>query len=309
MRFIDAATVDRHMSWKKAVEIMRNGHLGKRPVLDDLLLQSGQGELLGRAVHLPEVGIGMKVASMYPPNRNSVPPKPTEDALYILIREEDWRVDAVLSGPAVTRWKTAADSALASSILSRPDSHSLLCIGAGPIAEALVEAHLSERPSIQEIMLWNRTPEKAEALRIRLEEKDIGAQVISDLNEAVGNAHIITSATPSPEPVVKGAFVRPGTHVDLVGGFSLAHREGDDELVRKASIYVDNLASTVGHVGDIQSPIASGVMSQDDIRADLFALVAEPDWRRDDDEITMYKNGGGAHLDLLIARQVVLEID
>ncbi len=305
MRFIDPNRVDNIMTWPLAISILKEGHAGEKPRLKDLLFEDAPGRLLGRAVHLPGIGVGMKVASVFPPNIYATPPKPAEDALFIVIREEDWRIDALVAGPPVTRWKTAADSALASSLLSPPDSRNLLCIGAGPIAEALIEAHVVARPSLSQIVIWNRTEDNARKLQYRLAEKKISVDLANNLAEAVAKADIITSATASCEPLIAGEWVRPGTHVDLVGGYSKVTRESDDDLIRKASIYVDCYDTTLDHVGDIATPIASGIITPNDVGADLFDLVAKPVRRTTGDEITLFKNGGGAHLDLMIASYIV----
>lgn len=303
-RYIDQDQIDGSLNWPLAVSILRDGHRGHRPLLEELALESGPGRLFGKAVHLPGIGIGMKVASIYPPNSQADPPRPTEDALFVVMREQDWRIAALLAGPALTGWKTAADSALASSLLSRPDSAQLLCLGAGPIAEALVEAHVAVRPALARVSVWNRTPDRAAALCRRLCEKHIDARPAADLDRALATADIVTAATASPEPLVRGAFVKPGTHVDLVGAYSRSMREGDDELVRKSSIYVDCYDTTLGQTGDLGIPIDSGVIAASDVRADLFELVRKTGWRTSAEEITLYKNGGGAHLDLMLAARV-----
>lgn len=299
--YIDQDRIDGILNWPLAISILRDGHRGSRPLLKELALNSELGCLLGKAVHLPGNGIGMKVASIYPPNLQATPPKPAEDALFILIREEDWRIRALIAGPPLTGWKTAADSALASALLSRPDSAHLLCVGAGPIAEALIQAHVAVRPSITRVSIWNRTADKAVALCDKLAKKHIDAQPAANLDQAITTADIVTAATSSPDPLVRGAFVRPGTHVDLVGGHSPSMRESDDELIRKSSIYVDCYDTTLDQTGDLSVPLDSGVIVTADVRADLFELVKKSDWRASEEEVTLYKNGGGAHLDLMIA--------
>lgn len=305
MRYIEADYVDDLLNWPLAISILRKGHAGDRPLLKDMLFESTPGRLLGRAVHLPGIGVGMKVASIHPPNLVTVPTLPAEDALFIVIGEKDWRIKALVAGVPITKWKTAADSALASILLSREDSQHLLCIGSGPIAEVLIEAHVCARPSINRVSVWNRTTVNATALRDRLAEKGIEAQIAIDIDEAVSEADIISSATSSPDPIIKGAYVTPGTHVDLVGGYSQTTRESDDALIQNASIYVDNRDTTLNHVGDIATPIESGVIISEDIRADLFELVGATNWRTSENEITLFKNGGGAHLDLMIADYIV----
>jgi len=169
---------------------------------------------------MPGHGAGMKVASIFPPRAGLNPPEPSEDALFLVIGEWSKRIELVLDGPELTRWKTGADSALGSQLLSREDSRTLLVIGAGPIAAALFEAHLAIRPGISEVLLWNRTPRRLTTLQDEVRRHGRNATIVDDLSDAVTRADIITSATGSTTPLVLGEWVRPGCHVDLVGSFA-----------------------------------------------------------------------------------------
>ncbi|WP_199286328.1 ornithine cyclodeaminase family protein [Pseudogemmobacter humi] len=243
----------------------------------------------------------MKIASIHPPNLTRAEPLPAEDAAFAVIDEDSKRISAILDGAELTRWKTAADSALGSRILSRPDSETLLVLGAGPIAAALAEAHVHVRPAIRRILLWNRSPDRLAEMRRLLGPLQRELRVESDLPGAVRQADIITSATGSREPLIRGEDVRPGTHVDLVGGYTPDMREADDQLVAKADVHVNFRASAIGQVGDICQPISNGTISEKDIRGDLFDLVGR-DLSRRLGGITLYKNAGGAYMDLLVAR-------
>jgi len=127
--------------------------------------------------------------------------------------------------------------------------------------------------------------------------------ITEDLEAAVRAADIVTSATMSTEPLIKGAWLQAGQHVDLIGAYRPDMREVDDEALLKSRVFVDNVHTTVGHIGELKIPIAAGVIDAAHVVADYYAL--ETFTRRGDDEITLFKNGGGAHLDLMTSRYIL----
>ncbi|WP_028205502.1 ornithine cyclodeaminase family protein [Paraburkholderia nodosa] len=293
------------MTWERAIEALRDGHRGARPRTEDLLLQSGPFSVFSRGVVLPGYGAGVKVCSIFPPNAHRETPLPTEDAIFVVIDEEKKSISCILDGPEVTRWKTAADSALASSILSANDSKSLLVIGAGPIALALVQAHVHVRPSIERIMLWNRTPQKLGSVAQSLMPLGRTIDVVTDVNDAVSQADIISAATGTVRPLIKGRFLKPGTHVDLVGGYRPDMREADDDVIEQSDVFVD-FRETAVESGDIMQAIANGSLALSDIKGDLFEMAQAAPKRSG--KATVFKNAGGAHLDLLIALAAAKEL-
>mgnify|MGYP003417821692 CR=1 FL=1 len=244
-----------------------------------MLIQDGAFSLFGRGVVAPGHGAGMKVAAIFPPAAAQTPPGPAEDALFLLIGQDSRRIELVIDGPELTRWKTGADSALGSQLLSRPDSRTLLVIGAGPIANALCHAHLAARPGLSYVLLWNRTPARLDGLLEDLARKGRSATVVQDLQAAVARADIITTATASNVPLVRGAWVQPGCHVDLVGSYAPNMREADDELMARARVYVDFRATALDGPGDIRCPIETGVLTPEAIRGDLYDMVRQPPGR------------------------------
>lgn len=118
-------------------------------------------------------------------------------------------------------------------------------------------------------------------------------------------ADIVTCATMSTEPVLQGSLLRPGTHVDLIGAYRADMREADDDVLTRGDIYVDSRDTTIGHIGELKIPLATGLISETDILADLYQLKAEGPGLRSPDTITVFKNGGGAHLDLMIANAIL----
>ena len=307
MLLISARQIRSALTWESVIQALYEGHKGSKPQVQDVLLNEGAFTLLGRGVILPKLGAGMKIASIYPPNVKNPDPTSMEDAIFAVIDESSKKITSILDGPELTRWKTAADSALGSRLLSREDSDTLLVLGAGPISNALAEAHLHVRSSLSRVLLWNRTPGQHEELAKYIQTSGRAATIVSNLADAVGQADIITSATGTKTPLIIGKHLRPGCHIDLVGGYTPQMREADNLTVKRASVFVNNRATAIEHVGDICQPIAQGVILESAIRGDLFDLVQAP-YRRRKDEITMYKNAGGAHLDLLVATEALSKV-
>lgn len=304
MQVISANEISSVMNWGGVLEALRRAHLGPRPAGESLFIGDANYSLFSRGVVLPGLGAGIKVCSIYPANNAASPPLPTEQAVFLVIDEVSKAIVAALDGPEITRWKTAADSALAAQRLSREDSSVLLVLGAGPIAQALTDAYLHIRPSITEVLLWNRTASKLSDAHASLEQRGINARIVSDLDAAVARADIITCATSSSVPLVRGELVRPGTHVDLVGGFRVDMREADDDVLKGARIFVDD-RSTSACSGDIQVPLHAGVITEDQIEGDLFDLCQHRSFSRTAGDRTVYKNAGGAHLDLIVSQYVI----
>jgi ornithine cyclodeaminase len=201
--------------------------------------------------------------------------------------------------------KTSADSALGASILARKDAKTLLMIGAGGLAPYLVRAHLSVRPSIETILIWNRTSTNATKLVELLGKEDIKAIAGSDLDDAVSQADLISSATMATEPLIKGKLLKPGTHVDLVGSFTPEMREADDDVLLRSDIFIDH-RQTTERSGEFLGPFERGVISPGDIKGDLFALCqGKISGRTSPEQITMMKNGGGSHIDYWVAKYLV----
>jgi ornithine cyclodeaminase len=179
-------------------------------------------------------------------------------------------------------------------------------VGAGGLAPYLVRAHLAARPGLERVLVWNRTRSRAETLAAALSaEVKASVEVADDLETAVPLADIVSCATATREPVLRGALLKPGTHVDIVGAFRPEMRETDDEVMRRAEIFVDH-RQTTERSGDFLIPFASGVITAADVRADLFALCqGRHPGRTGAEAITLMKNGGGSHLDYYVAKYVV----
>ncbi|MBN3758318.1 ornithine cyclodeaminase [Paraburkholderia sp. Tr-20389] len=304
MRTISAQQIRSVLDWDGVLDALQEGHSGSRPLGDSYFIGDASFGLFSRGVILPGKGAGFKIASLYPANSAASPPLPTEQAAFVVLDEHTKGIVAALDGPEITRWKTAADSALAAKKLSRENSEVLLVLGAGPVAQSLTDAYLHIRPAIREVLLWNRTPSRLEAARARLEAKHIEVRIVDDLDAAVARADIVTTATSASIPQIRGKCVRPGTHVDLVGGYRPDMQEADCDVFRGARIFVDD-RQNAAHSGDIQIPMQAQVIRAGQIEGDLFDLCAMPVVHRKDQDRTVYKNAGGAYLDLIISQYVV----
>ncbi|MBV1895254.1 MAG: NAD(P)-binding domain-containing protein, partial [Rhodobacteraceae bacterium] len=209
-----------------------------------------------------------------------------------LYSDKDGALSALIDFHLITKWKTAADSLLAALRLARRDSRQILIVGAGTVGQSLCDAFAAGFPDAQ-ISIWNRTRDKAVALAATLPE----VSVADDLETAVRNADIIISATMSTDPIIRGDWLRPGQHLNLIGAYRPDMREADDTALQRARVFVDSFETTVDHIGEIAIPLTTGAIMRDDLIADYYDLAAFT--RGSDNDITVFKNGGGAHMDLI----------
>jgi ornithine cyclodeaminase/alanine dehydrogenase-like protein (mu-crystallin family) len=246
--------------------------------------------------------IGCKLVNLFPDNakRN----KPAVLGSYVLMSGDTGETLAVMEGAALTAWRTACASALAARYLARDDASHLVMIGAGALAPHLIRAHRAVRP-ITRVTLWNRTRSHAISAAFALSAAGIEPAIADNLEEAVRDADIVSCATLSPMPLVKGAWLKKGAHVDLVGAFSLKTREADDTAIRRARVYVDSRATAPKGSGDIAIPLKKKVLALKDIQGDLFELCrGKKNGRKRQDEITLFKSTGLALEDLAAAMLV-----
>lgn len=248
--------------------------------------------------------IGIKLVTVFP--GNSAVHLPSVMGSYLLLDGRTGEPVALLDGPALTARRTAAASALAAGYLARPDCERLLMVGTGALAPHLIEAHATVRP-IRKVLVWGRDKAKAATLAQRLNRPTLEVVATDDLEGAVRKADIISCATLSTEPLIRGIWLPTGVHVDLVGGFTPEMREADDEAARRARVFVDTRAGACKEAGDIVQPLRAGVFGEDDIAADLFELTRGARAGRErHDEITLFKSVGTA-LEDLAAAQLALE--
>ena len=250
----------------------------------------------------PGEAIGIKIVTVFPGNpADPATGLPSVQAVVLLFDGTTGEVLALIDGTELTYRKTASDSALGSKLLSRDDARTLLMVGAGGLAPHLIAAHRAVRPSIARVSIWNRSRPGAEALV----DAGIADELVDDLAEAVADADVVSTATMTREPLIRGEWLQPGTHMDCVGAFLPDHREVDDDVVRRSEIFVDSRLAAVEESGDLAIPLAAGTIDHSAIRADLYELCQglHPG-RSGPAAITMFENGGGGHLDLMAARHV-----
>ena len=232
---------------------------------------------------------------------------PTVQASYLLSERTSGAPLALLDGDALTVRRTAAASALAARHLARSDAHTLLMVGAGHLSPWLVRAHAALRPALTRVLIWARRSDRAQALAGQLRTEGIAAELAVDLTAAVAQADIVSCATTSTEPLVQGAWLRPGTHLDLVGGYRPDMREADDEaMARCERIVVDTRAGALSEAGDLVQALARGVITPERISGELGELLSgDCAGRTAPGQITLFKSVGTA-LEDLAAAQLVL---
>jgi len=246
--------------------------------------------------------IGVKAVTVFPDN--GALDLPMVQAGVLLFDGTTGSLVGACEANTLTTRRTAAASAVAAKRLARADAGTLLVVGTGALAPMAVQAHAHVR-DYQTVLVWGRNPAKAAAVVEAVAAEGISAAVADDLDTAVASADVISCVTGATDPVVKGALLQPGTHVELIGGFSPTMREADDDVVRRASIFVDTY-DDAAIAGDIAQPLESGLITTDDLLADLAELVAGTHpGRRSDEEVTMFKSAGTALEDLAAARLAV----
>lgn len=249
-------------------------------------------------------GLGVKIATVFPDN--ALRQEKSVNAIYCLLDGNSGQPLAVIDGEELTLRRTAAASALASRYLSRQQSATLLMVGTGSLAPYLVRAHAAERP-IKRVSIWGRDPAKARALAATLTDVPVAVQSVDDLDAALAEADIVSCATLSSEPLIRGCNLRAGQHLDLVGAYTPTMRETDAEAVQRADVYVDTYAGAKNEAGDLLQASAEGLFSASDIQGDLKELVTHvAAGRQSDQAITLFKSVGTA-LEDLAAAELLME--
>lgn len=247
--------------------------------------------------------IGIKIVTVFPDNAQRA--LPSVLGSYILLDANTGQPLALLDGRSLTLRRTAAVSALAARYLARSDAATLLMVGTGALAPYLVRAHAAVRP-LQRVLIWGRDRAKAALLCGQLSDLGVPVEVAEELAQAVPQADIISCATLSRQPLVMGQWLRPGAHVDLVGGFTPQMREADDTAVSRAVVYVDTRDGALTEAGDLTQPIAAGILTPEAVRGDLADLArGRVSGRTESRAITLFKSVGTALSDLAAAELAV----
>ncbi|WP_430465711.1 ornithine cyclodeaminase family protein [Tabrizicola sp.] len=279
------------LTWPGLLDAFEAGHRLPKPDIKDLFIYRGPDTVLDRATWIDGLGALVKVATVIPGNAQRG--LPTVNGSVTLYDDKTGELTALVDFHLVTKWKTAGDSLLSARRLARKDAKNVLLVGAGTVAKSMVQAYSSLFPDAH-FTVWSRSRESASAM---------GLPVADDLEAAVKSADVICTATMATEPLIRGDWLQPGQHLDLIGAYKPGMREVDDTAMARARLFVDSRATTIHHIGELIDPLKSGAITESHIVADFYddpALYT----RRSEDEITIAKNGGGAHLDLMTASYI-----
>ncbi|MGO4917261.1 ornithine cyclodeaminase family protein [Pseudogemmobacter sp. W21_MBD1_M6] len=289
---------DTLLDWSALTDAIAAGHNLPKAKIADTFLYRTPDTLLSRSAWIDGMGLAVKSATIFP--KNPEQGKPMVNGAVSLFSDGTGELDALVDFHLVTKWKTAGDSLLGARRLARPDSRLILIVGAGTVGRNLRSAYGSAFPDAR-FLIWNRSPKAAEEFAASFPD----TTVAPDLEAAVRAADIVTSATMSTEPLIKGSWLHAGQHIDLIGAYRPDMREADDEVLRRARIFVDSFDTTIGHIGELKIPLSEGVISRGDVLCDYYDLPSGRFARTSADEITLFKNGGGAHLDLMTAKYIL----
>ena len=284
------------LGWIGLTDALAAGHNLPKAEIGDTFLYRGSDTLLSRSAWIDGLGIAVKTATIFPNNPSAS--KPVVNGGVNLYSDIDGTLEAIIDFHLVTKWKTAGDSITAARRLARHNSRNILIVGAGTVGRSLHDAYSAAFPNAQ-FTVWNRTTKNAALMAAERPT----LSVATDLEQAVRNADIVTSATMSTQPLIKGEWLQAGQHIDLIGAYRPDMREVDDAALQRSRIFVDSIDTTVGHIGEIKIPTEAGAISANDIVADYYNISNFT--RQSDNEITLFKNGGGAHLDLMTSRYIL----
>lgn len=307
MQHVSAERMARLLDYPGLVEALRAAHRADRlpDTYRDIREDAAGNNFVSLTSWAPDDVIAVKLVGVFPGNLALTPPEPSIQGLVVLFSGKTGAPLLTADGAEMTFRKTAADSALGADFLARGDARTLLVAGAGGLAPHVIHAHLAARPSIERVLVWNRTPARAEALARSLAiEAEVSAMV--HMEDALPQADIVSCVTMATAPVVKGALLKPGTHVDLIGAYRPEMREADDDTIRRAGRMFLDTRMFCERSGDVLEPLERGILTREQLVADLFDLcTGRHPGRTSAEQITVYKNSGGGHLDLFTARHLL----
>lgn len=291
---VDQATTAARLPFPALIAALRAAFVAgaEVPLRHRHMLAEANGTLLLMPAWSGKTALGVKIVTVWPDNGrlglNAVA------STYLLCDGATGRHLAIIDGNELTARRTAAASALAGDYLARDDASHLLVVGAGHVASMLAPAWAAVRP-IRTVTVWNRSAAGAERLAAALRGDGFDARATTDLPAAVAAADVVSCATLAAEPVVLGAWLRPGTHLDLIGAYRPDMREADTAAVQMARVFIDTEAALV-EAGDLTQ---AGVLA---VEGSLFSLCrGEAPGRRSAAEITLFKSVGSAIEDLAAA--------
>ncbi len=294
--FIPFAEGEALLDWIELTDTLAVGHTLPKAEIGDTFLYRGADTMLSRSAWIDGLGLAVKTATIFPDNPKAG--QPMINGSVSLFSDQDGTISGLIDFHLVTKWKTAGDSLLAARRLARPDSKQILIVGAGTVGRSLIEAFSAGFPDAR-FSIWNRTTSKADELAAEFSH----VTPAPDLETAVGAADIIVSATMSTGPVIKGDWLQPGQHLNMIGAYRPDMREADDTALQRSKIYADSFDTTLDHIGELKIPLETGAITRSDVLADYYDMAAFQ--TQSNDDITLFKNGGGAHLDLMTSRYIL----
>jgi ornithine cyclodeaminase len=314
MQVIDARQVHELLDFPGLIAALRQAHLGGTPrhnarhIFEEPRPDGQPDAFIALLAWQPGEGILSKMTTSFPGN-TARHGGPTVNSAYVFIDGETGVPRTIIDGQAMIFRKTAANTALGSSLLARQDAATMLMVGAGALAPYQVAAHRAALPAIERVVVWNRTPQNADRLVANLQAEGIDAAAAPNLGPALETADLVVSATMAGEPIISGDRLKPGSHLSLVGSFAPSMREADDAVLRRATVFVDHRQITE-RSGEFLGPFTRGVIAPDDVRADLFELCQRTHpGRTSRDEITMIKIGGSSHMDYFATKYLIDRLD
>ena len=305
MKVLDQEYVTKYLDMEACIDLMENVF---RQVEQEACTQ-----YLRTAIELPNHNIlgvmpgyfesgyfGAKILSVYPMNGRDG--YPSHQGQILLFEKKHGQIKAVVDAMSVTRIRTGAASAAASRLLARPDSTHLALLGSGEQADSHLEAMLKCFP-IDIVTVWSPTEKHAEQVATKNSAKyNVKVDACKDAKDAVEDADIICTLTPSKTPVLEGTWVKPGTHINAVGACSLQSRELDSALTKSARFYGDNRESVMKESGDFLIPLQEGRIEETHFLGTIGQiLTGKCQGRTSDKEITIFESLGMAVEDLACA--------
>jgi alanine dehydrogenase len=251
----------------------------------------------------PHQLMGVKMVSVWP--GNNAKGESAVSGVYVLISCDNGHPVAVLDGTALTLRRTAAAAALAARKLARQNSRTLAMLGTGALSVPLVQAHVEVMP-FDSVLVWGRQVGKAQAVVAQLQQQGIAASAATDLEQTLAQADVVAAATTATEPFIRTDWVRPGTHLGLIGAFTAQMAEAEPALMAQAQVFADSRSAVLEKGGEVFQAVQQGLIAPAAIQAELAELAAQPEghWRRDAQAITVFKSVGFASLDLIAAELV-----
>jgi ornithine cyclodeaminase len=246
-------------------------------------------------------GLGLKAVAIFPGNHGT--PYDSHQGVVVLFEAEHGAPVAILDASAITEIRTGAASGVATRALARADAKTLAILGSGVQARSHLDAMLAVRP-FERVRVWSRSPENAQRFARAGRERDrVTVEVARSAEEAVRGADVVCTTTAAKDPILEGAWLAPGAHVNAAGACFASARELDTEAVRRARVWVDRLESAWSEAGDLLIPRNEGAIDASHVVGELGDLLAgKIEGRRTPEEVTIFESLGIAIEDVATAR-------